>query len=70
MDDPYGVLEDITLVLGLEELDWEPVQLASSDGYWCIRSNQANLRLVVHAQTYEPDGSYSLSITLTMMPPE
>lgn len=70
LDDPYGVLEDITLVLGLEELDWEPVQLASSDSYWCIRSNQANLRLVVHAQTYEPDGSYSLSITLTMMPPE
>ena len=70
LEDPYGVLEDITLVLGLEELDWEPVQLASSDGYWCIRNNQANLRLVVHAQTYEPDGSYSLSITLTMMPPE
>lgn len=67
-EDPYAVLESAAQVLGLGDLDWQPTALNTSDGYWCISSDQANLRLVLHAQYRSLVRSYWLDVTLTMVP--
>ena len=66
--DPYGTLERTARQLGLDGLDWQPAPLNASEGYWCIASDQANLRLVLHIQDRTGTGAYLLDITLTMVP--
>ena len=67
LEDPFGTLQDLTEVLGLDALDWQPEQQYSSNDWWCIRSESAHLNQVLHLRVV---GSYSyfLDIALSSVP--
>ena len=64
--DPLGALEDVAGRMGLGALDWQSVPL-DADGYWCLASEQAHLRLVLHAWSNPSVGTYLLDVALTMV---